>query len=311
MVELAQADRFRQHALPIFEIAARLTTLKKAGRAEWCGPCPVCGGRDRFAINIEKGLWNCRGCACGGDAIALVRHITGLGFAEACRELAAVPSLPPCPARAAARGTLSAPRATDSSRRAIAIWEASHAIRGTAAETYFRRRCLDIPPRIEEAIRFHPACPFGPGPRRPCMVALFVDIQTNEPRALNRTALTPEGEKLGRMYLGPKAGCCINLSPDDDVELGLTIGEGIETCLAALMLGFAPTWACGDANNITKFPVLSGIEALTILVDNDRAGFAAARACGERWVAPGREVLTVASPIAGEDIDDLRKGIAS
>jgi hypothetical protein len=35
--------------------------LKKTG-GEWTGPCPRCGGRDRFSISPSKGLWNCRGC---------------------------------------------------------------------------------------------------------------------------------------------------------------------------------------------------------------------------------------------------------
>ena len=59
-----------------------LARLKKSG-GEWVGPCVVCAGRDRFAINPSKGLWNCRGCGRGGDAIDLVRHVTGASFASA------------------------------------------------------------------------------------------------------------------------------------------------------------------------------------------------------------------------------------
>jgi phage/plasmid primase-like uncharacterized protein len=58
-----------------------------AGIAERCGPCPVCGGKDRFAINVKKQFWNCRGCAHGGDVIELVRHLDGLSFGEAVRLL--------------------------------------------------------------------------------------------------------------------------------------------------------------------------------------------------------------------------------
>jgi phage/plasmid primase-like uncharacterized protein len=32
------------------------------GRIERCGPCPKCGGNDRFSINTLKGVWNCRNC---------------------------------------------------------------------------------------------------------------------------------------------------------------------------------------------------------------------------------------------------------
>jgi Protein of unknown function (DUF3987)/CHC2 zinc finger len=45
-----------------------------------CGPCPKCGGQDRFSINIKKQVWNCRGCDIGGDVIDLVKHIDGVDF---------------------------------------------------------------------------------------------------------------------------------------------------------------------------------------------------------------------------------------
>ena len=62
--------------------------LKLRGCIERCGPCPVCGGDDRFSINTEKQLWNCRGCGKGGDVIDLVRHIDGSDFTAACTKLA-------------------------------------------------------------------------------------------------------------------------------------------------------------------------------------------------------------------------------
>jgi CHC2-type zinc finger protein len=60
-------------------------TLKKAG-VEWIGPCPACGGTDRFAINIRKRVFNCRGAE-GGDTIAMVEHITGCAFIEAVEQI--------------------------------------------------------------------------------------------------------------------------------------------------------------------------------------------------------------------------------
>jgi hypothetical protein len=34
--------------------------LAKQG-VELVGACPKCGGNDRFAINVKKQIWNCRG----------------------------------------------------------------------------------------------------------------------------------------------------------------------------------------------------------------------------------------------------------
>jgi putative DNA primase/helicase len=72
------------------EITRRGIMLKRVG-AEHVGPCPKCGGDDRFAINIAKQLFNCRGCGVGGDVIALVQHLDGVDFIPACTALTGEP----------------------------------------------------------------------------------------------------------------------------------------------------------------------------------------------------------------------------
>jgi CHC2 zinc finger len=71
---------------PLEELASKYgldRTLKHAG-CELVGPCPKCGGTDRFSINPAKGVWNCRGCKKNaGDGIGLVMHLEGCGFREA------------------------------------------------------------------------------------------------------------------------------------------------------------------------------------------------------------------------------------
>jgi hypothetical protein len=73
------------------ELARREHTLGGNGKVERAGPCPKCGGTDRFSINTAKGVWNCRGCGIGGDVIGLVRHLDGLTFAAAVEALAGAP----------------------------------------------------------------------------------------------------------------------------------------------------------------------------------------------------------------------------
>jgi hypothetical protein len=145
------------------------------------------------------------------------------------------------------------------------------------------------------------------------MVSLMRDVMTNEPRAIIRTALTPTGQKIDRKMLGPKAGAAVKLSSDDAVTTALTIGEGVETTLAAMMLGFAPAWACGDAGGIRDFPVLSGIECLTIAVDRDKTGVGqqAALECSARWTNSGREVFRVIPTRTGDDLNDVLRARAA
>lgn len=49
------------------------------------GPCPVCGGEDRFAIHTRKNTFNCRGCGIsGGGVIDLVMQTERVEFVAAC-----------------------------------------------------------------------------------------------------------------------------------------------------------------------------------------------------------------------------------
>src|SRR5215831_8776114 len=61
----------------------RINHLLKREGGELVGPCPVCGGRDRFAVNVRRQIWNCRQCAKGGDVIDLVQHVDGVSVREA------------------------------------------------------------------------------------------------------------------------------------------------------------------------------------------------------------------------------------
>jgi hypothetical protein len=136
---------------------------------------------------------------------------------------------------------------------------------------------------------------------------LYRDIRTNEAKAIHRTALTPDGKKIDRKCLGPIGGCAIKLTADEEVTEGLTIGEGIETVLAGMALKFQPAWALGAASPIAKFPVLSGIECLTILVDRDASGTGQASAleCSRRWTKAGREVFRIVPAALGADMADI------
>jgi hypothetical protein len=86
-------ERWKEQAraVPIMdEIARRGVKLRREG-SEFIGPCPLCRGDDRFAVNTKKQVWNCRGCGVGGDVIELVRHLDGVDFIEACTILAGPP----------------------------------------------------------------------------------------------------------------------------------------------------------------------------------------------------------------------------
>jgi putative DNA primase/helicase len=69
------------------ELERRGVQLNGGNQIEREGPCPVCGGNDRFSINTKKQVFNCRGCGKGGDVIELVRHLDDADFIAACTTL--------------------------------------------------------------------------------------------------------------------------------------------------------------------------------------------------------------------------------
>jgi hypothetical protein len=81
----------KARAVPIErEIERRGISLRGNGR-DRAGPCPVCGGDDRFSISTAKQVFNCRGCGIGGDVIALVEHLDKVDFKAACTTLTGEP----------------------------------------------------------------------------------------------------------------------------------------------------------------------------------------------------------------------------
>jgi DNA primase len=80
-------DIYAARSVPIESVIDQ-RAIKLRGRIERIGPCPICGGDDRFSINTKKQVFNCRGCATGGDVIALVQHLDACDFVTACNTLA-------------------------------------------------------------------------------------------------------------------------------------------------------------------------------------------------------------------------------
>jgi hypothetical protein len=100
------------------------------------------------------------------------------------------------------------------------------------------------------------------------------------------------------------------LVPDAEVTTGLGVAEGVETALSVMQgAGWRPVWAATSAGVIRIFPILPGIECLTIFADMDDrgAGLEAARACAARWGGAGREAHIWAPPV-GADFNDAFKG---
>jgi len=292
-------------------IANRGIKLKRSG-TEHIGPCPICGGTDRFAYNTTKQCWNCRGCGGRGDVIALVQHLDGCDFATAVKTLLGNAPTNLAPRWPQVHQTPKTSTSQDDEQRRLnfadRLWCAAVPITGTPGAAYLQKRGINLA-QVPSAggLRWLLHCRWE-GATAPCIISRFTDALTGAPSGIHRRPVDGDKPKS----LGPLAGCVVRLWPDHEVSTGLVIGEGIETVLAAATrcthrgTRLQPAWACGSATNLAKFPVLSGIEALTILVDHDDtgAGERAANECAQRWRDAGHEV-TLLMPRDFGDFNDL------
>jgi hypothetical protein len=280
--------------------------LKRATSAEWIGPCPACGGSDRFSVNTKLQVFNCRSGG-GGDVIDMVRHALDLDFARAVAFITGAEAACERPkggdpkSRPATLARLD-DLGVNKSQAALALWREGGDPRGTLAERYLAGRGLRLEDDVAGAVlRWHG----GAG----AMLAMFRNLQTDEPQAVSRTFLDREGRKVERKFLGPVGAAAVKLDADDAVLGGLHVGEGVETCLSARQLGLRSAWALGSAGAIAAFPVLAGVECLTLLAENDEASRRATEACAARWHAAGREVFINRSTV-GSDLNDAIWGRA-
>lgn len=216
--------------------------------------------------------------------------------------------------------------------KARRYWNEARDPRGTVVERYLAGRGLPIASDIAgQVLRFHPALPWrddtitrGWVPVL-AMLAAMRSVRTDALVGIHVTALNADGRKLEPTVLaddgdgrkrsskrmrGQATGVAIKLDADEEVTQGLTIAEGIETALSARLLGFRPVWAVGSRSGIATFPVLAGIDGLTILRETDDGGvnINASVACAERWSDAGVEVLFATPKIVG-DIDDVRSAL--
>jgi hypothetical protein len=181
---------------------------------------------------------------------------------------------------------------------ALKWWEEATSI-GTnpIVERYFAARAIfEMPPNVDEVLRWHPAAPFLEYGMCPLLLALLRDAKTNEPRAIQRTYIvSPDRGLARRAALGPIARSVIKLWPLNGVEV-LFLAEGLETAMSIAAMTFGgeparPVWAATVANNVASFPLLPGVKRLIVMADNDpsRVGELKAQSAIWRYRRAGRD----------------------
>jgi putative DNA primase/helicase len=237
-----------------------------------------CNQRDAIAALKERGLWD-------GKANSSLR--------TSCHRKVS----PPRPD----------PEQVERSAVALSIWQSTIAAGGTPVEAYLVSRGLNC--SLPSALRFHPGLRHPSGGVWPCMVARVTRGADDKQVAIHRTFLVPEGRSKApvapaKMMLGPCHGGAVHLGEPGEL---LMIGEGIETCLAAMQATGHPAWAALSTSGLRALELPYFVKDVIVLADGDDPGEDAARDAALRLKRDGRR-LRIARPPRGLDFNDVLLG---
>ncbi|MBP7001699.1 CHC2 zinc finger domain-containing protein [Amaricoccus sp.] len=239
--------------------------LSNPRRGDYWAPCPFHGERTASFHVLEPvgvgGFFKCFGCGRKGSVVDFLIERDGLGIGEALKRLAddagierdgadrmladRLAAAAEARARAAAEAAAAAARGLDQARR---LWRASEPA-GPVLESYLAARGVDLDAigGVPASLRLMPRLEFwaeGQVPRRdrPAHVgpAMIGAIGRGELVGVHRTWITPEGRarlgdgsKVPKKMLGRTGAIFGQPVRFSWARLGLIVGEGIETTLAA------------------------------------------------------------------------------
>jgi len=296
MTEIAEIARGHWRLLlPALGVPKEAMTLKH-------GPCPLCGGTDRYRwVNYqESGSYICNQCG-NGDGFDLVVRLTGVSFgllSIKIRDMLGVGRGPHVELRN---------EGDDVRAKLLSIWgQATQPKRGSPVGLYLTRRVPGL--TSSNGLREHPAL-FNPATstKGPAMIGL-VQANDGQPVNLHCTFLTRDGRKVTaepskRVMRGPLPdGCAIRLGPIIGQTMG--IAEGIESALSASVLNDGMTvWCAVNGGLLAKWAPPPEVQTVHIYADNDASftGQAKAFALANRLVVQSKVRTMVHLP---NDIGD-------
>lgn len=272
------------------------------------GPCPMCGGTDRFRFDNKggDGGYICGQCG-AGNGFDLLRGVNGWDFKRAAAE---VDRIVGNIAADHARKPVDEGQQKESRRR---LWASGVSIRAdNPASRYIGSRGLYLP-QNPDSLRYVERCPVPRehgGGFAPAMIALVMPGGGGYAN-IHRTFLRPDGSGKADMA-EPRAmmpgriadGSAIRLANVNGERLG--IAEGIETALAASQRFNVPTWAAINSTILMKWQPPAGVKEVVIFGDNDRlhGGQMAAETLAHRLAVKGFAVDVRIPAEVGKDWAD-------
>lgn len=293
------------------------------------GPCPCCGGKDRFRFDNKGGMGTFFCSFCGaGDGMKLLMLYRNCDFAEGAKFVRdKLGNLPVEAVHRTPRQQISSTQRDEEHIRASlekVSFACHRVLPGDAVWRYLKGyRGLDLP-EIPKAIKLHPNLGYyeegGDGKMTKVgeFPAMIATVRAPDGRAvsLHRTYLARQGEGKAPVECPKKlmtgfglTGGAIRLFPAGKV---LAVAEGIETALAVNCLTGYPVWATVSSTMMQSLVVPEYVEHLLIFADNDvpdqkgrRAGQEAAELLKSRMEKEGRKVGIVLPRNPGTDFADV------
>jgi putative DNA primase/helicase len=275
------------------------------------GPCPFCGGKDRYRFDDKGGMGTFFCNHCGpGNGIEFVKRWRKVEFGTAADDVRAAlgeshVAEPAIPAKVGKNAKLAGEPNGDAAQR---LWDMGCQItRHDEAGQYLLSRGIEIP-KTTDHLRFMQNCLHAPGTT---FAALIAAIRSPDGRlvSVHKTFLL-SGKKapvtpVRKVMKGAlEEGSAVPLTP---FGRAICVGEGIETSLAAGMMFKMPVFATLSAQGMANFIPPQDVEIVTICADNDRDGCGqrAATTLAERLLVAGYEVDIETPDHPGSDWNDV------
>lgn len=272
------------------------------------GPCPLCGGKDRFRYDDKNGdgTYYCNGCG-AGDGFKLLQNYTNLNFKELAKKVDSIV------------GNIEVKTVQSNNKNPLPrLKYISSKIQyrtvDDPVEKYLENRNL---PKSNYLYLLPKDDYWYDGKKLgtyPAMVARVLSPE-GKPLTFHLTYLTKDGHKAPvpkpkkiQTPIADMAGGAIRLSDPRGDHIG--IAEGIETALAVKWLYKTDCWAAYSSDMLEKFQPPKGIRSVTIYGDLDESftGQASAFFLAKKLKRKGYAVNVVFPKKTGTDFADMLQG---
>jgi len=275
------------------------------------GPCPLCGGTDRYRFDDKggNGTYYCSSCG-PGNGVKLVMLFKNLDFKNAAMQIEQ------------AAGFVKSQKYDEKKSdqyfkdRLRKLWMGSTPVsHGDPVCEYLEARGIKLA-LIPFSLRFHANLMYyREGEEKVVSEGVFdamlalITSPDGSGATIHRTYIK-DGRKAPvaspkKIAQGlPIKGASIRLFP---VAETLGVAEGIETALAAAQIFGVPTWACVSASGLESWVCPDGVKNVVIFADNDTnfTGQAAAYKLANRLSLAGLNVEVRMPDEAGKDWADV------